>query len=233
MSYLLWFSLLFIFNVAAALAQPWEVAGQVVLTFADGQSGSRINELNDRLRQIVPNLGLNESWNVSPRGVFVNVTEKNSKDPKAKPKTSKRLQSIELLLNNNLLLTVTETDVMAQGASSLEGLANEWTHNLNQFLRQPQTKRHLYLLHAVPQQLSYGGKIYRLSTDVIPDRGLFRTNGLQLEGRVIFWEVPANDRTYLLDSKTKEDIAKVAQNADRIFIFDPKVQFVAYLRTGS
>jgi hypothetical protein len=50
---------------------------------------------------------------------------------------------------------------------------------------------------------------------------------------VIFWEVPANDRTYLFDSKTKQEIAKIAENPDRIFIFDPKLQFVAYVRTES
>jgi hypothetical protein len=156
---------------------------------------------------------------------------KNPKDPKAKPTTIKKLHSIDLLLNNNFLLSLTEKDVPP--SSNLETLANEWTNKLNQFFQQPQNRRYLYLTQTLPPQLTYKGKIYKLVTDVIPDRGLFRTNGLQVNGRVIFWEVPANDRTYLFDSKTKQEIAKIAEDPDRIFIFDPKLQFVAYVKTES
>ncbi len=228
---LLWVSLAFALFSNFTSAQPWEVGGKVVLNFADGQSQNRINEINDRLRQIVVNLNVNDNWNITQRPIFITQTEKNAKDPKAKPKITKKLQSIELLLNNNLLLTVNEADAIAQGALSLEALANEWTNTLNQFFRQPQTKRSLYLFYTVPQQLQYQGKTYTLLTDVVPDRGLFRTTGVQLQGRVIFWEVPANERTYLLDSKTKQEIEKKAQNPDRIFIFDPKLQFIAYSKS--
>jgi|GEM_PF-998426 len=226
-----WLCLSLILFPPLALAQPWEIAGQVVVNFADGQSQTRITEANDRLRQIVANLDPRANWTVVARPVFITQTEKNPKDPKAKPTTLKKLQSIDLLLNNNLLLTLTEKDVPP--ASNLETLASEWTNNLNQFFQQLQNKRYLYLTQTLPPQLSYKGKIYRLVTDVIPDRGLFRTNGVQVNGRVIFWEVPANDRTYLFDSKTKQEIAKIAENPDRIFIFDPKLQFVAYVRTES
>ncbi len=212
-----------------ALAQPWEVGGQVLFTFPDGQSADRIRETNDRLRQIVPNLDPSRSWSITQRPVFITQTEKNTKDPKAKPKTIQKLQSIDLLLNNSLLLTLTEKDV--QTGSSLEALANDTANNLNQFFLQPQNRRYLYLVQTVPPQLSYQGKTYKLLTDIIPDRGLFRTTGLQVGGRVIFWEVPANDRTYLLDSKTKQEIIKISQNPDRIFIFDPKLQFIAYSRS--
>jgi hypothetical protein len=230
-----WFSLVFVLKFALApyaLSQPWDIGGQSVITFADGQSGNRIAELNTRLKQVSSMISPNENWVVTKRSVFVNENEKNPKDPKAKPKTVKKLQSMELLLNNNLLLTVTEMDVVNQNAPSLEALANEWQNTLNQFFSQPKIKRYLYLSQTVPQQLSYRGKTYKLLTDVITDRGLFRTTGVQAEGRVIFWEVPANDRTYALDKNTKAEIDKTAQNPDQIFIFDPKLQFIAYTRSG-
>jgi hypothetical protein len=229
MKYWLWLSLIFFSPLA--LAQPWEIAEQVVLNFADGQSQARIKEANDRLHQIVVNLDPSANWTVVTRPVFITQTEKKTKDPKAKPTTIKKLHSIDLLLNNNFLLSLTEKDVPP--SSNLETLANEWTNKLNQFFQQPQNRRYLYLTQTLPPQLTYKGKIYKLVTDVIPDRGLFRTNGLQVNGRVIFWEVPANDRTYLFDSKTKQEIAKIAEDPDRIFIFHPKLQFVAYVKTES
>lgn len=234
MNYSHWLSLALLTKfmfVPLALGQSWEVGGQVLFTFRDGQSTDRITELNNRLGQIVANLDPNRPWSITQRPVFISQKEKNPKDPKAKPKTIQKLQSIELLLNNNLLLTLTEKD--AEMTTDLEALANDTANTLNQFFLQPQNKRYLYLVQTVPPQLSFQGKTYKLQTEMIPDRGLFRTTGLQVGGRVIFWEVPANDRTYLLDSKTKQEIAKTAENPDRIFIFEPKLQFIAYSRSES
>ncbi|MCS6959594.1 MAG: hypothetical protein RMK91_06035 [Pseudanabaenaceae cyanobacterium SKYGB_i_bin29] len=227
MTCLLWLSLWF-FLPLMALAQSWQLAGQTIITFAGGQEG-RIAEINERLGQIIRSSDPLASWSISQRPVYVTLTEK-SKDPKVKPKTVQKLQTIEIFLNNNFLLAVREEDVSSQGAASLEALANEWTNTLTQFFRTAENRRSVYLSQVLPPTLTYQGKIYKLVPEPVLDRGLFRTTGVRVADRVVFWEVPANDRTYLLDSQTKQQIEKSAQNPDRIFIFDPKLQFIGYTR---
>lgn len=227
MTCLRWVSLWFFFPLVA-IAQPWQLAGQTIITFPGGQE-SRISEINDRLAQIIRNSDPHANWTVSQKPIYISVTEK-SKDPKAKPRTVQKLQTIEVFLNNSFLLAVGEEDVIRQGAVSLTALANEWTNNLQQFLRVAENRRFVYLSQVLPAVLIYQGKTYRLLPEPVLDRGLFRTTGVRIGERVVFWEVPADDRTYLLDSKTKQQIEKSAQNPDRIFIFDPKLQFVAYTR---
>jgi len=156
-------------------------------------SAAHTRQAEQRLADLLDTLDPAQSWTVDV-AVPQPPTPRPTSSPSATPSPKPRLAILRL--NGQVLLEVREADASALGASSVVELANAWARSLNNLFSQPAVRQFLVVANRMPAQITYQGRPYTISGRIAPDRGLFRTNGRKVEGRVIFWEIPADNKTY-------------------------------------
>jgi hypothetical protein len=219
----------------------WQVGGQptLVLEYADAQAKTRIAQLDRRLAEIVANLDPSRVWTVDTVPALssakpVSVKPLSSK-PNAKPNTKPvnvdpvnlaPVRSVTIRVQGQPLLEVTEEDARIHNATSVSELALNWLQALTYALGQPVVKQRLVGTIGMPSQLVYKGTTYSLNSEVVGDRGLFRTDGQRVNGKVVFWEVTLDKRVYVTTSSIRESVAPASPA--KIFILNRYMQFVPY-----
>jgi hypothetical protein len=220
--------------IATSIAQAattWRIAGKPVISFAydDALADRKISQLDDRLGKIVVKLNPNQAWKIEVKPTQVievakpnsnSGSEANSEQPAAKQKIVK---AAAILLQGQTLIEVTEADVAVHNATSVIDLANGWARSLSQLFNQADVRQRLTATVGLPPQIGYRGAIYQLEAEVAIDQGLFRTNGDRVNGKIIFWQVPADKNVYDigLEPKTPENLPEQIFTLNRNLLFIP------------
>jgi hypothetical protein len=214
----------------------WQVGGQptLVLEYADAQAKTRIAQLDRRLAEIVANLDPSRIWTVDTLPAL-SKAKPNSPKPNSKPNTKPvnvnsvnppSVRSVTIRVQGQPLLEVTEEDARIHNAASVSELALTWVQALTYVLGQPVVKQRLVGTTGMPSQLVYKGTTYYLNSEAIGDRGLFRTDGQRVDGKVIFWEVTLDKKIYVTTSSIRESVAPASPT--KIFVLNRYKQFVPY-----
>jgi len=124
-------------------------------------------------------------------------------------------------------LEVREADASTLGAVGVVELANAWARSLNNLFSQPAVRQFLVVSNRMPLQITYQGRPYVISGRIAPDRGLFRTNGRKVEGRVIFWEIPADHKTYQVSPTPHPE----PNQPSVVYLLHRRLFFVPYQRS--
>lgn len=198
----------------------WQIAGQqaLVLEDPDNEAANRIARWNQRLADIVSKLDPNQPW-------VVDIL------PPSVPNSSPELiKSVVIRLQGQPLMEVREKDARANYAGSAMELANTWVRSLTNLLSQQGIRETLTATAGLPYELSYGGAIYYLKAQITGDRGLFRTNGQRVNGKVIFWEVPADNKAYQITSSNSPQVAPPTSSPLVIYVLNQNLYFIPYTR---
>ena len=211
----------------------WQVGGQstLVLEYADAQAKTRIAQLDRRLAEIVANLDPSKAWTVDTLPPISNARPNSAKPSSTKPLSVKPIsvtpvRSVTIRVQGQPLLEVTEEDARIHNAASVSELALTWTQALTYALSQPVVKQRLVGTIGMPSQLVYKGATYYLNSEVAGDRGLFRTDGQRVNGKVVFWEVTLDKKVYVSTSSVRDSPAPASPS--KIFILNRYMQFVPY-----
>ncbi|WP_218080630.1 hypothetical protein [Anthocerotibacter panamensis] len=95
--------------------------------------------------------------------------------------------SARVLINGEDLTTVTQYEMQANGFASGYALAQRWSNGLRQLITKPNVQDIYFTYAGLPPSLALDGEVYRMSRQMVPDYGLFTTDGTQQNNRVIFW----------------------------------------------
>lgn len=164
-----------------ALAQDtWFINGQPTIVFANPE---RTRQAQTKLQEIVSSLDPHPNWTVD---VFV------------PPHPTPPPQLAIVRLQGQPLIEVRPADATFAKAPSVVALANQWATTLKSLFSQPNVRYFLVITYTLPSQVIYQGRTYVLCPKPATDRGLFRTNGKRVDNRVIFWEIPADQRAYVV-----------------------------------
>ncbi len=209
----------------------WQVGGQstVVFEYADTQAKTRIAQLDRRLAEIVVNLDPNRVWTVDTLPALITaklVGSKPNSKPNSKPVSVTPIKSVTIRVQGQTLLEVTEEDARIHNAASVSELALTWVQALTYALGQPIVKQRLVGTIGMPNQLVYKGMTYSLNSEAVGDRGLFRTDGQRVNGKVVFWEITLDKRVYVAATAVRELPAPASPA--KIFILNRYMQFVPY-----
>lgn len=197
------------------LAQDtWQLGGQPAIVFSDPE---RSRQVQSRWEQILPSLDPRTPWTVD---VFIPPTPSPSARPTPPP------QLVIVRLQGQPLIEVRPADVTFARASNVIELANQWASRLNSLFSQANLRYTLVISRSMPSQLIYQGRVYTLRPQLAPDRGLFRTNGRRVDDRVIFWEIPADSRAYVVS----ENLPTEPNQPEMIYLLHPRRFFVPYQR---
>ncbi|AFY74391.1 hypothetical protein Syn7502_02406 [Synechococcus sp. PCC 7502] len=193
---------------------PWQIYRREALNLElpDDQATLRINKFNQKLTGIVPRLNPDQNWRIDIR--YTNY------------RRSTRVKQALLRLEGYNLIFITEADAKAQGFSSVPALANTWAQSLSNLFKDPILRKLLIVGMGMPPQINYRGVTYYLKPVIAGDRGLFRTSGSRFMGRVIYWEVPADDKTYQIISTNKS--LEPSSPPLSVFLLNRKLQFLTY-----
>lgn len=199
----------------------WQIAGQEALIFEypDNLAKDRVARLNQRLTEIVAKLNPNQNWVVDI------LPAKTVVGKKPIPVTSAIVR-----LQGQPLLEITESDAKTHNAASVTDLANVWVRSLSAVFGQSLVRFRLTASIGMPSEVNYNGTTYYLKTEVTHDRGLFRTSGDRIDGKVIYWEVPAN-KAYQITANPYQSLKQTKPSV--IFILNRNMQFMPYTRQGS
>jgi hypothetical protein len=222
-----------LFPAFSALASTtWQIGGQstLVLEYADAQAKTRIAQLDRRLAEITANLDPSRVWTVDTLPAISNTKpaslKPNTKPASLKPINVTPLKSVTIRVQGQPLLEVTEEDARVHNAASVSELALTWVQALTYTLGQPVVRQRLVGTIGMPSRLVYKGTTYYLNSEVVGDRGLFRTDGQRVDGKVVFWEVTLDKRVYVSASAVRESPAPTSPA--KIFILNRYKQFVPY-----
>ncbi len=193
----------------------WRIGGQNAIELPSAQ---QVRQAEQRLGQLLDNLDPARPWTVD-----VVVPASPSPRPSAPAKPSLAI----LRLNGQPLLEVSEASARILGAVGVKELANSWARSLNALFRQPAMRQYLVVANGMPLQIAYQGRLYTLKGEIAPDRGLFRTNGRRIAGRVIFWEIPADSRAYQVSPTPQPEPNQPAT----IYLLHKRLFFVPYRRS--
>ena len=127
----------------------------------------------------------------------------------------------------NFVPKLIEADATALGFPGVVELANSWVRSLNSLFSQPTVRQFLVVTNRMPPQITYQGRPYTIRGEIAPDRGLFRTNGRKVEGKVIFWEIPADTRTYQVSPTPHVE----PDQPSIIYLLHRRLFFVPYQRS--
>jgi len=197
----------------------WQIAGQEALTleYPDNLARDRLARLNQRLTEIVSRLNPKQNWVVD----ILPVRPTNGK------KTISAKPSI-IRLQGQPLLEVTEADAKAHNANSSIELANIWVRSLAVVFNQAGVRQRLTATLGMPTKIGFNGVTYGVKTDIAPDRGLFRTNGDRSDGKVVYLEIPADNKAYQIRSIISN--LTPSKPPSVIFLLNRNMQFVPYAR---
>jgi len=195
----------------------WRIGGQNVLELP---SADHTRQAEQRLADLLDSLDPAQSWTVD-----VVLPPPPTATPPASPPPKPRLAILRL--NGQILLEVREADASALGAPSVVELATSWARSLNNLFSQPAVRQFLVVTNRMPAQITYQGRPYTISGRIAPDRGLFRTNGRKIEGRVIFWEIPADNKTYQVSPTPLPEPNQPAV----VYLLHKRLFFVPYQRS--
>lgn len=157
----------------AAIAQTeFKIVERLVLTIRQPEENTdeRVQRIDERLMAIV------EAADDGQLAVSVEGNE----------------QLAQLLVNNTLLLEVTQDDAEANATGTAIALAEVWRDRLTSVLEQPDVMSELLRTANMPEQLSVAGRQYVMMSDPVADRGQFVTDGSRVDDRVIFWVDDSN-----------------------------------------
>jgi hypothetical protein len=212
----------------AEAATTWRIGGRAVISFGydDAVAARTIKQLDDRLAEIVVKLNPNQAWQVEVKPTqVVEVADptqnNNSSEPAAKKKVVK---AAAITLQGQTLIEVTEADVRVHNAISVIDLANGWARSLSELFKQPDVRQRLTATVGLPPQLAYRGATYILEPEVALDQGLFRTNGDRVNGKIIFWQVPADENVYNVGLKPEAP----KEIPEQIFTLNRNLLFIPY-----
>ncbi len=199
-------------------AMPWQVAGQTAIAFHDDdpQARDRIVQLERRLAEIAARLDPSKPWKID---VFPDKLPDKATAP---PVATIRVQG-------QSLLEVSAADAARYGGGTPIAQAKQWAASLATVLGQVRVRQHLVAFVEMPATLTFGGATYRLRPEVALDRGLFRTDGTRVQGRIVFWEIPANSKTYAIGT-TGDPGANPKQPPARLYLLNRQLQFVPYAK---
>jgi len=198
-----------LFPLGALPREVWRIGGKNALELP---SAEHVYQAEQRLADLLDNLDPAQPWTVE---VVV--------PPPSKPKP--RLAIVRL--NGQTLLEVRPADATALGAGGVEELANAWKRSLNHLFSQPALRQYLVVANRMPLQITYQGRPYLLRGEIAPDRGLFRTNGKKIAGRVIFWEIPPDSRAYQISPTPPSE----PNQPSTIYLLHRRLFFVPYQRS--
>lgn len=207
----------------------WRIAGQPAFEFS---SVDRTRQVQQRLNEIIFNLDPSQPWTVD---VFVpplspapsltpSVTP--SPTPSPTPRPTPRPQRAVIRLQGQPLLEVTPADAAFANAPGVVELANAWARTLTNLLNQSSIRTALSIIVRMPAQVAYQGRNYTLRPEIALDRGLFRTNGRRIDNRVIFWEVPPDNRPFNISETAPPEPSQ----PPLIYLIHPRLFFVPYQR---
>ncbi len=202
----------------AALATIWQIFGREALTIElpDDRAAKSINKFNEKLAEIVPKLNPDRNWAIDIRTTKVR-----------KLKTL-QVKSALIRLEGYNLIFITEADAIAQGFGSVPDLADNWARSLSNIFRDPSLRKLLVIGIGMPPQINFRGITYYLKPNIAGDRGLFRTNGQRSLGKIIYWEVPADNQAYQLTNSSKS--VEPTQPPAEVFLLNRKQQFLSYTK---
>lgn len=203
----------------SALATPWQLLGREILTLElpESRANERISKFNQKLVNILPRLNGDRPWLVDVRLTYY--------------RRSARVKQALIRLEGYNLIFITEADAKTQGFSTVSQMANAWSQSLAKNFADPAFRQLLLVGMGMPAQVNYRGVNYYISPNIARDRGLFRTNGKRFMGRVIFWEVPADNNTYQITANNQ--LLEPSTPPDQIFLINGKRQFLTYTQTRS
>lgn len=208
-----------IFCQNPALAEPWQIFGRKALDIElpDDQATQRINKFNQKLANIIPRLNPERNWIVDIRTT--------------KYRKSARIKSALIRLEGYNLIFVTEADAKAQGFGSVTELANNWAESLSNIFSDRNVRKLLVVGMGMPAEINYRGVAYYLKPNIANDKGLFRTSGQYSMDRVVYWEVPADNKAYQITSDYKS--LETASPPKEVFLLNRNQKFLVYSQERS
>lgn len=211
----------------AAIAQPqntWKLLGQPVIEFqhSEPELSQKINQINRRFQDIAGRLNPNQVWQADLAPIPTPKQKPLKKGEKPQPILPP--SQVTIRLQGMTLVDVTETDALVHQAESVPQLANLWVRSLNNFLANPNNRQAIAATINLPDQIMYAGLSYQLKPEVALDRGLFRLTGKEFQGRTIFIQLPADQKSFEVSELTKP--SKVLPKT--IYLLNSRFQFIPY-----
>ncbi len=201
-----------VFGSDAAWSKPWQIFGREALNVETAEPDLSINKFNQKLTEILPKLNPNQPWRVDIR------TTRAGK--------SKISKSALIRLEGFNLIFITLADANSAGFESVPELANIWAQSLSNLFGDPNIRKLLVIGIGQPPQIRYRDVTYYLKPEIAADRGLFRTSGQRFMGRVVYWEVAADNKAYQISQTTKA--LEPSLPPTEVFILNQKQQFLTY-----
>jgi hypothetical protein len=208
-----------IFFQSPSLAEPWQIFGRNALDIElpDDQAAQRIDKFNQKLAKIVPRLNPDRNW-------MIDIRTTNYR-------RSAKVKSALIRLEGYNLIFVTEADAKAQGFNSVPELANNWAGSLSTLFSDRTVRQLLVVGMGMPTEINYRGVVYYLKPNIAADKGLFRTSGQYSMGRVVYWEVPADNKAYQITGNYKG--LESTSPPSEVFLLNRNQKFLVYSRERS
>jgi len=164
----------------------------------------------------LPRLNPNQNWAIDIRTTKVRKFK------------SLQVKSALITLEGYNLIFITEADALSQGFSSVSDLADTWARSLTNVFKDPILRKLLVVGIGMPTQVNYRGLTYYLQPNIAGDRGLFRTSGDRFMSKVIYWEVPPDNKAYQITSTAKA--LEPSLPPMEIFLLNRRQQFLSYTK---
>jgi hypothetical protein len=154
----------------------FEILGRLVLTLREpqGRTQERAEAISQRFQALLKS-GPIQSFQVTVKG---------------------DAQQAVVLVNDRMILDVTQADAEANRTQQVIALAELWAKRLQAVLDEPKVRDRLLITANLPEQVAIGGRRYVTQSEPVADRGFFITDGTRRQDRVIFWESPQRDRQF-------------------------------------
>ncbi|WP_287129751.1 hypothetical protein [Candidatus Cyanaurora vandensis] len=96
-------------------------------------------------------------------------------------------KAAQVMINNQSLVTLTQYELLGNGAPHGLGPARQWAGNLRQILNKGDIQDAYFTYAGLPSLLNLGGVTYQMNRQLAKDYGLFTTDGTQQQERVVYW----------------------------------------------
>ncbi|MDX1977587.1 MAG: hypothetical protein SFT94_07930 [Pseudanabaenaceae cyanobacterium bins.68] len=208
-----------------AIAQSktsWKLLGQPVieLQYGEPELSQKVSQLNRRFQEIASRLNPNQTWQIDLAPLPKPAPLKKGE----KPTPALPPRQVTIRLQGSNLLDVAETDALVHQAESVPQLADIWMRSLSNFLANPANRQAITATINLPDQIIYEGITYQINPEVALDRGLFRLSGKQFQGKAIFIQLPADQKSFEVAELTKP--SKVLPKT--LYLLNPRFQFIPY-----
>jgi hypothetical protein len=124
-----------------------------------------------------------------------------------------------ILINDQVLLEVTQEDAAANATTQVIALAELWANKLQTVLGQSDVQGKLFRTLGLPTQVQLGNFYYTQQALAVQDLGRFTTDGTRAQGYVIFWEDPMSEQGKLPDPAP-----------ETVYLLNARREFIAYSR---